>query len=363
MGEHVTDKSVDRLRPESLLCSQRYVALPPFRPPRLLVAAPTRLARWRLARSLVEWGAVHRGPRRAAVRLAGAVTTGLCVLLPGHEPLTHVVWRNPKLDGQLRAFICDAHSTVVQTQGDGRAHVHAVVTGPRGSVFIKAVDTASSARSLANDAIMLRHVGAGCAPRLLHDFIEADAGFLVTEVVRPDRRPPSLTPDPRGVAVLESLPHRGAEFGGCHPWIASSLTPECPPEVARWSEVSRRRRWPVVITHGDFLPCNMATRQDGTPVLVDWENGSLVGFPGVDAAAWMIGVGARFGHVPAHAISSAYVSWVCSRECSGLRIAREEARAILALTAYRMYRGDRSGANGPMGRGQRAMVSLWTQDT
>lgn len=299
--------------------------------------------------------------RRAAARAAAALSANWCLLAPGREPPTHAAWHSSTLDGHLRSFVEGAVSAVVLTQNDHEARAHGgrvrgVVTGSRGSVFIKAVDSEKNAAHLSNEARMLQQLGPGVAPELLHEHIEADAGFIVTEAVQPDYRRPSLTPDTQGIALLEALPRRGMETVDDHPWTAGVIDPECPSDVVRWCEKLRSRKWPRVVLHGDFAPNHLASRQGGGPVLMDWEYGSMDGFPGVDAASWVIRVGAMLQDASADTVSSVFTSWACGRDCSGVRMTRDEARAILALTAY-WYR-DWAG----VGRGGSLRASLWAHD-
>lgn len=369
MSESAVERSPAgaHLRAESLLSGHRYVTLPPFGPRRfrrLLVCAPTRVERWRLARSAAPWGGWRRGARLAAVRAAATLSTGWCLLSPGREPPAQAMWHSPTLDHRLRHFVEKAASAAVLTPLDDRGHVLGVVTGSQGRVFIKAVDTASSASSLANEARMLRAVAPACAPMLLDECIEADAGFIVTEVVHPVRRQPSLAPDTRAIELLESLPRDREEDGESHPWIVSLLASGCPTDVERWSKVLHRRRWPLVVLHGDLLPSNIAMRVGGELVLVDWEFGSLAGFPGVDAAQWVIHVGTWSVQASTNVISSVFTSWACGRQFGGTRITRDEARAILALTAYSDYRRHTTALGGGSSDYiQRVRSSLWTYDT
>ncbi len=351
MGAHLTA--------EALLPSHRYVTLPPFGRRQLLVSASTRVERWRLARSSVSWGCSLSGARRARRRTLAAMVAAWCLLSPGRKPPMHVVWHDPGLDRLLRNYCDEAASMVVIPRRGGTHRVCGLAAGSRGRAFIKVAEGANDVRSLAAEARMLRKVGSTCAPKLLCEHIEADAGFVVVEAVRLDCRQPSLVPDARAIGLLESLPRHGDEDAESHPWIVSLLESGCPPDVVRWSEVLRSRRWPLVVFHADFMPYHLATRPGGDPVLVDWEYGSLAGFPGVDAAVWAVNVGARHLGASADVISSVFTSWACSRELGGIRMKQEEARAVLALAAYFTHRA--LGASGSE-HAQRVRTSLSTHD-
>ena len=84
-----------------------------------------------------------------------------------------------------------------------------VFAGARGTVFVEALDTARGSRQLEHEARMLREAGPTCAPRLIYEYLENGAGFLVTEAVHPVWSRPSLAPDDWAVEVLESPPQRG----------------------------------------------------------------------------------------------------------------------------------------------------------
>ena len=346
------------LAPESLLPSHRYVPLPPLGRRQILVSAPTRADRWRLARSNLTWGCSLHGRRRVARRALAALASAWCLLSPGRRPPAHSGWREYVLDRELRRYCEEASSMVIHGRGHGTHRVCGLATGPWGSAFIKVAEGTKGMRLLANEAQMLRLAAPACAPRLLRERIEADAGYLVVEAVRPDCRPPSQLPSARVMELLESLPRYGAEDVENHPWIRSILgSPECPPDMALWCKTLRGRRWPLVVFHADFMPYHLATRFPDEPVLIDWEYGSLGGFPGADAAIWAVNVGARHLRLPADAISSAFTTWACGRELGGVRVSPTEARAILALAAYFTYRAQRATPSEP--EAQRVRAALW----
>jgi hypothetical protein len=250
---------------------------------------------------------------------------------------------------------------VVHGRGHGTHRVCGLAVGAWGGAFIKVAEGTKGVRLLRNEAHMLRTAGPACAPRLLHEHIEVDAGYLVVEAVQPDCRPPSLLPDARVIALLESLPRYGDEVVEDHPWIRSILeSPGCPPDMALWCQMLRGRRWPLVVFHADFMPYHLATRSASEPVLIDWEYGSQAGFPGADAAIWVVNVGARHLRFHADVISSAFTTWASGRELGGIRISRDEARAILALAAYYTYRAQRATPSEP--EAQRVRSALWTYD-
>ena len=287
------------------------------------------------------------------------MTAAWCLISPGRKPPAHMVWHDVNLDRHLREYREGAASMVVIPRRDGTHRVCGLAVGPWGSAFIKVADGEMDTRSLAAEARMLCRVGSACAPKLLGEHIEADAGFVVLEAVRPDCGRPSLLPDARAIELLESLPRHGDEDAETHPWISAMLTSDCPPDMVRWSRMLRSRRWPLVISHADFMPYHLAIRQGGKPVILDWEYGSLAGFPGVDAAMWTVNVGARHLRASAEVIASAFTSWACGRELGGVRMSRDEARAVLALAAYFTYRA--LGATDPE-HAQRVRTALWAYD-
>jgi len=104
------------------------------------------------------------------------------------------------------------------------------------------------------------------------------------------------------------------------------------------------------------MPYHLAPRSNGEPVVIDWEYGSLAGFPGIDAGLWAVNVGARHLRVPAETISSSFVHWACQREFGGIRMTPHEARAVLALAAYFTYE---ALAGTDAEAVQRVRASLW----
>ncbi len=115
-----------------------------------------------------------------------------------------------------------------------------------------------------------------------------------------------------------------------HPWIRRLLGAY--PRAEAWVSVLSFRRWPVVPMHGDLAPWNVLSGPSGL-LLIDWEYGSLEGFPGVDLAYHVLQVGALLkGWTPARARSKAVD--LLSGE---MDLSRSQAEALVRLSALGAY--------------------------
>jgi hypothetical protein len=163
----------------------------------------------------------------------------------------------------------------------------------------------------------LRSIGAGLA--------------LLLSAVEGKPVPGRVFPSSESLALLTRLWKGAVEVSVYdHPWIRRLLGAcrSAEPLV----EVLSSTQWAVVPMHGDLAPWNVLSGPSGLR-LIDWEFGSLEGFPGTDLAYHVLQAGALLRRwAPARARSKA-VGWL-SRE---MDLSRSEAEAVVRLTALAAY--------------------------
>jgi aminoglycoside phosphotransferase (APT) family kinase protein len=95
------------------------------------------------------------------------------------------------------------------------------------------------------------------------------------------------------------------------------------------------RSWPVSIQHGDCAPWNLLEAPDGRLRAVDWECGTLEGFPYLDVAYYILQTSALIRRrTPLEAARYA----VCYlRGHPDFALSSAEAHAITRLAAYDAY--------------------------
>lgn len=119
-----------------------------------------------------------------------------------------------------------------------------------------------------------------------------------------------------------------------HPWIQNIR--EYPKErLDRWLDALSGRDWPIAVHHGDFHSRNILRTKDRKISAIDWEYGTLEGFPHLDLANYFLMLGKwTYQWSPKHAIES--VTEVLS-DRAWTNLTTQEAKAIVGLTAYTSY--------------------------
>ena len=111
-----------------------------------------------------------------------------------------------------------------------------------------------------------------------------------------------------------------------HPWLRRVLNVH--PTAEPWIERLDSRPWIVTPMHGDFAPWNILT-VSGSSRCIDWEYGTLQGFPGVDATYHILQTAFLLKRwTPAMASQKAKTFLENS-----MGFTQREARAVVGLTA------------------------------
>ncbi len=154
-------------------------------------------------------------------------------------------------------------------------------------------------------------------------------------------------PPPDSVrAFLDALVISGPTAIDTHPWVRA-LPPAVMHEADSMLSALAGRCWPVVAQHGDFAPWNVLQDSGGDLRALDWEYGSLPGFPHLDLAHYIIQTAALIYRWPPERARDYAVERLTRAPWPALEPA--EALAVVRLAALDTYwkqmeDGQKSGA-------------------
>ncbi len=116
-----------------------------------------------------------------------------------------------------------------------------------------------------------------------------------------------------------------------HPWI-EKLSEK---GFTRWEwlEPLQKKKWDIVIEHGDFAPWNLLRDSTGKIWAIDWEFADLCGFPYVDIIYYFLQISAliyKWSPAKAFKIASEYLQ-------SKFAFNKEIANSLVKLSAFEAY--------------------------
>ena len=156
--------------------------------------------------------------------------------------------------------------------------------------YLKYAETPAALRRLSNECTILSSLPIGLGPTVLkHGPVHNGRGLLLSPIagrMLPVTLPPSKSVD----AFLHNIPMCPPVKMSDHPWVQENLQ-DCGRHIMPWLEVLTDRKWPVVHQHGDLAPWNLIKASTGE-VAIDWEYGSIQGFPYLDFIQYCLQVGA-----------------------------------------------------------------------
>lgn len=115
-----------------------------------------------------------------------------------------------------------------------------------------------------------------------------------------------------------------------HPWI-KVIKERHSNTVTPWLDALSGETWPVVFHHGDFAPWNVFQDKSGILRAIDWEYGTLEGFPYLDQAFFVLQVGRLINRWSPERAKDYAVS-VLERE-----LTRPQAETLIRLVALDTY--------------------------
>ena len=225
--------------------------------------------------------------------------------------------------------------TLVGTPGPAQK-ITAQIRCGRGEVlgYLKYAEKAPARNRLRHERHVLHNLPGGVGPRLMKFGPLGKGEALLTSALSGDRLPVTLPPSARLTDLCRLLAVSPPVALETHPWIVQIREREGQ-KLDPWLEVLARKEWPVVVQHGDFAPWNMLQRTDGTLGVIDWEYGTLEGFPHLDLAYYLLQVSALIYRRTAITAAEYTADYLTGQ--AGLELDREEAEVLTRLAAYDAY--------------------------
>lgn len=166
--------------------------------------------------------------------------------------------------------------------------------------------------------------------------------------------PGAVLPAAAMLRLERRLRSGGRMVSGEHPWLVR-LRAQVPAAVGVTSILEGEHL--VCPRHGDFAPWNVLSGKNGT-FAVDWEHGTLDGYPGADLAFAMLQCGFLLrGLEPAPALEAA-ARWLFRHGRCASRIQARALVALVALDAWLQCREDGLPAHTPL---QQWRQAVWRQ--
>ncbi len=308
----------------------RVIALPNWQHPRLYLPARYFLESWEMSSF---YPASRLGARLYRLMLRIRAAAGALEVRTAHS------------DGwALGEFVQDtlpqAVSTVVLVGLPGPIQkVTAQLRDEKGRVlgYAKCSEKRAARCRLRWEHYMLSSISKGLGPEVLKYGALEDGDILLKTPIFGKRPLSNLPPVEGAVDFLTSLVVSSPVPVDEHPWVRGVR--ERGGEEGKLDacfEVLARKRWPVVVQHGDFTPWNVVQTSEGRIRAVDWEHGTLEGFPHLDLAHYALQTSALvYRRTPAKAIRYT-VKHLTEEPRLALGVA--EARVLARLAAYDAYR-------------------------
>jgi hypothetical protein len=305
----------------------RVLALPNWKHPRLYLPAQSFFQNW-------QDSAFYPASRFLARVYRVSLRTRAAVGLGETRKVQSSHW---PLGEFTREVLPEAESvvTLVGTPGPAQKITVRVLDG-RGEVlaYLKYAEKEAARKRLRQECRMLHHLPGGAGPEVLKFGPFADGEALLITALTGKRLSTSLPPPEGSKDFLASLVLSAPLPLEAHPW-ARLVREQRSRLFEPWFEVLARKSWPIVAQHGDFAPWNLLWRPSGTVGAIDWEYGTLEGFPHLDLAYYILQISALIQRrPPSKAVE--YATTYLIRQPQ-LALSNEDAHALTCLAAYDAY--------------------------
>jgi hypothetical protein len=222
--------------------------------------------------------------------------------------------------------------------------------------YLKYAEKEAARKRLRRERQVLAGIPRGVGPALLKYGTLGSGEALLTTPLPGKALPATLPParDPSAfLTALNVAPHVPI---AAHPWVQRTRD-QSGFDLDPWLEMLSGKYWPVTIQHGDFAPWNLLL-SDGALRAIDWEYGTLEGFPYLDLAYYVLQISALiYRWAPLRAME--YTVEYLTRH-SQLTLSGVEARALTSLAAYDAYRKFREDGHLPdISHLQRWRKAIW----
>lgn len=119
-----------------------------------------------------------------------------------------------------------------------------------------------------------------------------------------------------------------------HPWLQKLQLYDggC---VASWVDRLSRRKWPITYQHGDLAPWNLFSSANNALVAIDWEHGTVEGFPYVDSIHYVLQISLLIYRLSPSKAKHLVMQYLTHR-LSGF--AHDEIEALVNLSVFSTFK-------------------------
>ncbi len=300
------------------------VALPSWSTPRLYVAAWSIPCRWNASALFPAFRQIARW-RKACLRFKASIV--------GEVRKASTEWALERFLQETKCGNWFPWAVLVGTPGPGQKYIVQLRDGGGKVVgYFKYGESVTARRRMENEWKVLRGLPEAIAPRPLKlGPVGEGLGLLVSAVPGRLLRV-TLEPSDSVLTYLMKLSGYKKVEGTKHPWLEWLLATNSALEPYV-EELSNRTRQ-IVPYHGDLAPWNLTTIK-GKVWAIDWEYGSLEGFPGADVAYYVLQVGALLKGWPPEKCADRAARALARLPWPGM--SPSEAEALVRLVAYDAY--------------------------
>ena len=200
--------------------------------------------------------------------------------------------------------------------------------------YLKYAESEIGRKGLRQESRMLASIPGGYGPEPLKHGDLGNGEALLVSCIPGKLLPAKRTPSEDMIRFLTSLPTSLPSALEDHPWVRSTLG-KSGGELDDCLGALGGKDWPVVVQHGDFVPWNLLRRPDGSLGAIDWEFGTLRGFPHLDLAYYTLQVAALIYRWTPSKAAEYTIRYLTSHARFDLESA--EARALTRFAAYGVY--------------------------
>lgn len=324
---------------------------------------------WRNPRIFLPAGGFQEGWRKSALYPASRLSARLYRLwqrFKAASKLSSV--REARSDGWpvgafVDATIPSVTSVVVLAGTSGPAQkVTVQLWSEQGEIlgYLKYGEKPAARDRLAHEYEMLSGLPDGVGPKPLK-FGPMDAGTaLALSPISGNHLKATLPPPNSVLSILDSLVVAGPIAIRSHPWI-QALSPTIKAEAKPILAALEGQGWPVVIQHGDFAPWNILQDSGQGLRALDWEYGSLQGFPYLDFAFYILQVAMLIHRWPPERARDYAVEQLTRTPWPALN--QPEAFAIVQLAALDAYGKAVEDGHSDSAHSQMWRRQLWLQES
>lgn len=181
----------------------------------------------------------------------------------------------------------DAAVVLMGTPGPAQKVVVQLWSGARVVGYLKYGERPGALARLEHEHRVLRSLPSGLGPRILKYGHYADGVALITTPLKGKQLPINMRLKPQIATFLKGLEQSESYSVDEHPWIRG-MNARHRSVIDPWLGPLSHRLWPTVVQHGDFVPWNLVQTDTDSIAALDWEYGTLQGFPLLDVAYFFL---------------------------------------------------------------------------